>query len=351
MSEQSRKSPAFWLTVLVCVCLAAGLVFWQRDALLGTRAPESSVQTEQTGPQVSDAVEAEKAPAGEKPLPKRQVYALSEPGEPATPEERDKAVQVIDYANRVDKVFMDSCGQEPAQIMAGVVLYKQAYDAFLLPAKPSPATCLRKALTAPAEGFSSEERAELHKALEEMDVLRTSMRTLYGQLCEYVADDTIIDDGARGQKLSRQIGERLVRYASSHGNFLKVLDKAASSAQDVLLRDHPLRDHVALATQIGTVIQQQASVISLQDPDPGSLEQPLRDLEEKITTAGRLPFPIPGEPEMYYRHYLREAEKLVAILRVGQLQSFHSQVRADLNAAWQACRRQYNLFVDAVNSR
>ncbi|MDO5535992.1 MAG: hypothetical protein Q4F72_00475 [Desulfovibrionaceae bacterium] len=356
MSDSARARGARRALGVLLVLLALGL-----STLGGCREgekpaadrQESATQAERQS-EAAPAPEAERRDGGEEAAQAassgRRVYALSEPGEPASPEERARALRIVDYANRVDRTFNDACGQEPAQIMAGVLLYKQEYDAFLLAAKPSPANCLRRALGVPKNLFTEQDGKSMNDSLSEMDAQRTAMRKTYEQLCDYVADLEIRDDGVRGAKLSREIGEHLVRYARASSAYRAVLDREATAAQDALLRDHPLRDHVALAMQITSIVQQQAGTISLADPDPGSLEAPLNELEDKIRTAGRLPFPIAGEPEMRYRHFLREAERLAAVLRAGQLESFHSKVRQDLNEAWQACRRQYNLFVDAVNA-
>ena len=60
---------------------------------------------------------------------------------------------------------------------------------------------------------------------------------------------------------------------------------------------------------------------------------------------------MPGEPEMYYRQFLKGARAMLAIFRRGQLESFHEGVRQSLNEEWNACKGRYNAFVDALARR
>ncbi len=278
-------------------------------------------------------------------------YALSEPGSPATPEERARAVRVIEYANSLDEILSGPCSQDPARVLAGIMLYDREYDVFLLSGKAAPADCLRKALQPPDDVFSAESVDAINMSLTDMDNARAAMRKDYEELCVYVADTAIVDNGVRGEKLTHRIREQLMNYVDASQRFHAAVDREAGAAQDTLLRDHPLRDHVACAMAISAAIRQQAEVIGLSEPDPALLDKPLADLDEKILTAGRLPFPIPGVVEMHYRHYLKEARNVVASMRKGQTEAFHPGVRAEINQAWQACAREYNLFVDAVTAR
>ncbi len=327
------------------LCLLCALVLCL--ALAGCKKDEEKgAASESSKTEAPLAAETPKAP--EKPEDQQKSYALSEPEKPASEQEQARAVLVVEYANQTDKAFATPCGQEPARIMAGVLLYKQEFDAFVIGDKQG-ASCLRKQLAVPKDVFSEEEAKSLNDSLEKMDEQRTAMRQDYDKLCAYVADPEIVDNGARGDELTKQIGGHMKSYAEAVVAYREVLDKASLEAQNILLKGHPLKDHVLIALDIASLIHKQADAISLSEPDPDKMDAPLAELEEKITTADRLPFPIAGTPEMYYRHFLKEASKMAALFRTGQKESFHKTIRTELNTGWEECSRQYNKFVDAVN--
>ncbi len=327
-----------WLRILCLLCaLALCLVIagCKKDEEKGS-GQESSV-TEPAG----------RADAS-KPESQNKSYALSEPEKPASEEEQARAVSIVEYANQSDKAFASPCGQEPAHIMAGVLLYKQEFDAFYIKDRLGD-RCLRKQLALPKDVFSKEDAKALNDSLEKMDEQRTAMRKEYDKLCAYIADPEIVDNGAKGDALTSQIGTHMKSYAEAVIAYRNVLEKASLEAQNILLKGHPLKDHVLIALDIANLIHKEAEAISLSEPDPEKMDASLAQLEEKITTADRLPFPIAGTPEMYYRHFLKEAAKMAALFRTGQKESFHKKIRTDLNAGWEECSRQYNQFVDAVN--
>ncbi len=284
------------------------------------------------------------------PAPAPKSYLLSAPEPPAPPAERARALGVIDYANTVDGELSEGCGQEAAQVMAGLVLYRQEYDAFRLPASGGE-QCLSRKLTPPKDVFNPETAAAMTKSLADMDRERAAMRKSYDELCAYVADLDLKDNGAQGRKLSETIAGRLGSYARAASVYHEVLDRESRAAQDLLLRGHPLRDHVGAALDIAALVRRMADDIAYAEPDPAVLDKPLAELEEELHTASWLPFPIAGEVEMHYRHFLKHAARAAASLRQGQVASFTPEVRQGLNEAWQAAKQEYNRFVDAVNAR
>ncbi len=328
------------------LCLLCALVLCL--AIAGCKKDEEKKEAAAESSGTEAPLTAEKPKAPEKPEEQQKSYALSEPEKPATEQEQARAVLVVEYANKTDKAFATSCGQEPARIMAGVLLYKQEFDAFVIGDKQGD-HCLRRQLSVPKDAFSEEETKALNASLGKMDEQRTAMRQDYDKLCAYIADPEIVDNGARGDELTKQIGGHMKSYAEAVVAYRDVLDKASLEAQNILLKGHPLKDHVLIAMDIASLIHKQADAISLSEPDPDKMDAPLAQLEEKITTADRLPFPIAGTPEMYYRHFLKEASKMAALFRTGQKESFHKTIRTELNTGWEECSRQYNKFVDAVN--
>ena len=324
------------LLVLLALCLLLALFSGCREESGEEKKPEA-VKTVQAPP-----VEEQKSEE------KVAVYALSAPLPPASAEELAVAQRRVDYANIADRELSSLCGRYPQLIMLGVEEYRNSYTTLGFGKDKPSATCMAYAI-APARGvFEPEETAELKRLLAEMDRLRQDMDRDYESLREYVKDTSIVDDGRLGRKLAAQIEKSYRTYAQSLEKYRSMVESRAAQAQDTILRDHPLRDHVRLATDMVSILRRIADGLEVTDPDPASLDEPIARLREDITRAERLPFPVPGATEMHYRHFLKDARGLLALLLRGQIESFHTEVRTSLNAQWSSCRKKYNAFVDAL---
>lgn len=277
-----------------------------------------------------------------------RVYALSEPGPTPTAEELAHAQRVVDYANLADRTFTELCGRYPDFFKLGAAEYRRTYSTLSFGVNRPGASCLKKALEPAEDLLPAEERERVVKALELMDALREDMHKDYEALRAYVKDVDLVDDGKKGQELLGRIERALGQYADALEACQGLVDRAAAEAQDVMLRDHPLRDHVYLATDMIAVFRKIAERIALHDPDPGWLDEPFARLDEEMDRAERIPSPMAGVVEMHYRQFLKAARNLLAVMREGQLESFHPEIRQGINAQWNACRAEYNAFVDAL---
>lgn len=327
--------PVALLVLCLCLVLAGCLDFGQDKDKKAAEDAQETVQTE--------------APAAPEPEEKvLSVYALSAPLPPASPEEIDLAQRQIDYANSADKGLTSLCGRYPLLIMMGVQEYRDTYTTLSFGKEVPAATCLAKAITPPKGIFSDEDREVLRYHIVTMDRQRESMRKDYASLRAYVKDTSIVDDGKRGRQLVQQIEKSYQAYAAALEAYKTLLDARAAQAQDTILRDHPLRDHVQLAADMVSILRRVADGLEVTDPDPASLEEPVARLRADITRAERLPFPIAGATEMHYRNFLKDVRSLLALVLRGQLESFHHDVRTALNTQWSSCRQKYNAFVDAL---
>ena len=336
--------PCALLLILVCLLFAGCLDFAQ------DKEKKAAVSTQEVQTQTS--ANAEPAPAATPSAKPEErvvsVYALSTPLPPASPEELDLAQRQVDYANRADKGLTSLCGRYPLLIMMGVQEYRDSYTTLSFGREAPAATCLARAITPPKGLFSAEDSEALRTHIATMDRQRESMRRNYASLRAYVKDTSIVDDGKKGRQLTGQIEKSYLAYAAALEAYKTLLDARAAQAQDVILRDHPLRDHVQLATDMVSILRRVADGLEVTDPDPASLDEPIARLRADITRAERLPFPIAGATEMYYRNFLKDARSLLALLLRGQLESFHPDVRTALNSQWASCRQKYNAFVDAL---
>ena len=292
----------------------------------------------------ADTAESSDGEAGRKV----RVWVLSEPGPAPSPEELAKAQRMVDYANLADRTMAGLCGRYTDFFKLGLAEYASSFSTLGFGVDKPRAGCLTRALSPSDDLFPDGERARAVKDLETMDALREEMSREYEALRAYVKDGELVDDGKRGRQLVQRIETLLAQYADSLEDYLALVDRAAAEAQDVMLTAHPLRDHVRLATDMVSVIRKVAERIALHDPDPGWLDVPMANLDEEIERAWRLPFPVAGEVEMHYRQFLKAARGLADLMRQGQLESFHPEVRKAMNERWSVCLAEYNAFVDAL---
>lgn len=276
------------------------------------------------------------------------VYPLGEPLEPAPEEERQAARAVVDYANRVQDVLGDGpCGTRPLTILRTMKGYRELFVAEALPGTQPPERCARD--LADGTALFGDEAPALAKQLEIMDEERLAMQRDYQYLREYVADETIMDDGVRGEGLCLAMEGEYTSFANARARFFDLLDDRAEAAQLTLLRTHPLREQVRCALRLFAVIRRASDLIQPGEPEPLSLGHLLEELSGIATTAERLPFPVAGEVEMHYRHFLRSVREVQAVVARGRMESFHPALRAAFNSAFLQCRNNYNLFVGTMD--
>lgn len=277
------------------------------------------------------------------------VYRLAEPGRPASPAERDTALAIVEYTNRVYEVLRDSeCGRRPLRILAAVDTYRELFVAERVPGTPPAESCARE--LAKGTRLFGVNGDELEGLLRTMDEQRVAMQQDYTSLRRYMADESIMDDGELGERLCRSMEESYAVFEDARSLFLESVDARGEEAQLVLLRDHPLREQVRLALHLFSDMSRASDRIAPGEPDPKALSSFIEAIDADATTAERLPFPIPGEVEMNYRHFLKEVRVLQGILARGCIESFHAGVRADLSSSFRECHRRYNLFLDAMEA-
>ena len=346
------------LALLLVAGFALNLAACREDAFEKAQKPavqETVKEAAKEAPEQAPGQEHEKAVPGAAKATgqeKVRIYALSDPLPAASPEELARAQAMVDYANMSGRVLSSLCGGYPFLLMTGVAEYRQNYATLSFGIEPPSAQCAWKELKPPKDLLGSEAaEQDLEKALQQMDCQRESMRKDYEKLRDYVADTSIVDDGVLGRRLCSSIEKAYRAYAAALESYQSRVDEEAAKAQDTMLRDHPLRDHVRLAMRMVSLIRRQADRIAVAEPDPASLEEPIRVLAEDLDLAEHLPFPMPGEPEMYYRQFLKGVRAMLAIFRRGQLESFHEGVRQSLNEEWNACKGRYNAFVNALAGR
>ena len=192
--------------------------------------------------------------------------------------------------------------------------------------------------------------ASLSADLKVMDGKRASMQASYAALERYAADRSAIDDGKKGAELVASLEADYKAFAKAREHFIVTVNAKAEDAQGVLLRAHPLKAQVLLARRIFEGFRKVADAVGIGEPDAKIMAGILEGIAADIEMAEQLPFPLAGEVEMAYRHYLKGSRAVLDAFRQG-VSAFYSQdVRQGINEAWTMCRTQYNAFVDASSA-
>ena len=282
-----------------------------------------------------------------------RVYPLSQPGSEPTSEERRQAEAVVEFANEAGAVVADGlCGRYPLLVMREVQAYRRDFTARHLAVEAPKASCAVAVADVPESQiavFGND--AELLRAdLKVMDEKRVAMQAAYAALECYVADRTAMDEGKKGVELVASLEADYKAFAKAREHFIATVNAKAEDAQGVLLRAHPLKAQVLLARRVFEGFRKAADAVGLGEPDAKLMAGILEGIATDIDTAEHIPFPVAGEVEMAYRHYLKSSRAVLNVFRQGVSASYSQDVRRGVNEAWTKCRTQYNAFVDASSA-
>ena len=280
-----------------------------------------------------------------------RAYPLSQPGPEPAPEEREHAVAVVEFANEAGAVVADGlCGRYPLLVMREVQAYRRDYVARRLAVETPRADCAAAGVPEPEAAVFGCDAESLSADLKVMDGKRASMQASYAALERYAADRSAIDDGKKGAELAASLEADYKAFAKAREHFMDLVNAKAEDAQSVLLQAHPLKAQVLLARRVFEGFRKAADAVGIGEPDAKIMAGILEGIAADIDTAEHLPFPIAGEVEMTYRHYLKSAHAVLEVFRQGVSASYSQSVRQGINEDWSKCRAQYNAFVDVASA-
>ena len=280
-----------------------------------------------------------------------RVYPLSQPGSEPTSEERRQAEAVVEFANEAGAVVADGlCGRYPLLVMREVQAYRRDFTARHLAVEAPQAGCAAAGVPESQIAVLGNDAELLRADLKVMDEKRVAMQVAYAALERYVADRTAMDEGKRGVELVASLEADYEAFAKARDHFIIEVNAKADEAQSVLLRAHPLKVQVMLARRVFEGFRKAADAVGLGESDVKLMAGILEGIASDLDNAEHLPFPIAGEVEMAYRHYLKSARAVLDSFRQGVSASYTQNVRKGINEAWTQCRAKYNGFVDAVSA-
>ena len=332
------------LFLLFCLWLALMLTACGSD---DRDAPEKSAgESMGAAPATAQPASPSSAP-GEVETASAVADALPPP--PVTPEEKARADRVVDFYNTAAASLSDGWYALPDALLNNARAYLEDWRLASRPAARGTRGEAARAL-APATGlFTAEEEARLAQRVREMDKALDAMLADYRALSRYVKDDSIMDDGLLGKKLTESLAASHAVFMTARGAYLDIVEARAARAEDVLLRDHPLQRQIAAAEKIFSIFRKAAGLLGPEKPDREALETLRRELESVLARAGRPPFPASPELERSYRAFLKEAALFPQGLARGLAEGFYSPLRRKLNGIAARSRNAYNGFARAAN--
>ncbi len=287
-------------------------------------------------------------------LPSAQVPARKSEADTALPppstEALARADKLVAFANAASLALASGKYAQTDVLAAYTEYYLAEWQLAKHPRVDNEADALLARRLKPPTGlFSVEQEKQLAVFVKAMDKAIADMRSAYRSLEAYVKDTSIRDDGVRG----RQLGERILgahaAYIAARDGWIHIVETASGPAEELLLRDHPLRRQIQAASRIFAVHRRVTQVLALPQPDMGELARLQEDLEAGIEEGGKPPFRAKPSVERTYRHFLREASSYKDAIARGIAEGFHGDVREEMNRAALSGRTSYNEFVRVAN--
>lgn len=261
---------------------------------------------------------------------------------------RDNADQILAFANKSQKILAGDYYTLPDVLQAYSQIYGQIWQLAKMPPLPKQKPDLK-----PDKGiFSLTEERALDRALKGMDRELEKIRNAYADLEKYVLDETIQDDGKKGEQLCKLIGTSHAGFVKARKDWRSLVEARAIEAEDYLLAEHPLKRQVLAARQIFEQMNEALELLRMQDTRRTDLEPFETALGELAIQAAKPPFPAAPALERLYRGFIREVEHFDKVMAAGLNEGFHAQIKRELAKIMERSRNAYNAFArEASNSQ
>ncbi|MDR2054796.1 MAG: hypothetical protein LBQ10_02880 [Desulfovibrio sp.] len=294
--------------------------------------------------------------AADEPRPSAQSGAApgspGRPISPLSPAERKKAAACIDYYNLASSLLAADPYTLPEICHAAAHEYLRRWRLKPVPRIAAGAVKAAARRLEPPKGlFAEQTSGQLARLIADMGQALEEILKEYRALEKYVGDDAIIDDGVMGEKIVARLDAACRKFFAARRDFLKLADEESARAEDVFLRDHPLRRQIGLAREAFSLFRQCALLLGEEYPDRETLTQISRELGKILAEAGKPPFRGAPDLERGYRAFLGEAGRFAQALSSGLAGNFHASSREDMTEAISASRRAYNSFARTINEQ
>lgn len=293
------------------------------------------------GASTAAASKAESATTGHEP---------QDAGPPPSQAELDRADRLVAFSNAASTALASGRYAQADVLMAYSKYYLAEWQLAKRPAvNPDEDEILARRLVPPVGLFTPEQTKKMAASVQEMNKAIASMRADYRSLEKYVEDALVQDDGVKGKYLAAGIAKAHASFVAARDAFMQVVEAEAAPAEDLLLRNHPLKRQIQAAEHIFAVFGKAASLLAPEKPDREALLAQRQRLAEALADGGRPPFMAAPDLERRYRGFLKQAESYAELFDKGLEEEFYAPLRFELNKAAVASRTAYNDFVRDAN--
>lgn len=267
-----------------------------------------------------------------------------------SPEELDRADQLVAFSNAASMALAAGRYAQADVLIAYAKYYLAEWKLAKRPAmNPEEDDALARRLAPPAGLFTPEQTKKMAASVQEMNKAVSNMRTVYRQLEKYVEDDSVQDNGVKGKSLVADIAKAHGEFVAARDAYMQIVETEASPAEDMLLRNHPLKRQIQAAERIFAVFGKTVTLLATDKPDREALQALRQELADALTDGGRPPFMAAPDLERRYRGFLKQAGSYAELFDKGLEEQFYGPVRFEMNKAALASRAAYNDFVRDAN--
>jgi len=204
------------------------------------------------------------------------------------------------------------------------------------------------------------DKEQLEKWVEESASKYGVIKEKTDELAAYLkAEDYKDDKGAKATALKEEIAKSVTAYRDIEEKINSVMQPLADSAEQIILKDHPLREYIignkkvfAGAENITTMINGQFESSSF---DAAAVKKAYNSLEADVKTNSERVFKVEDKAyetkKGYYDNFNKEAESFLGTVRkvlrdAEPSHKFTEQQVSEVNSAVEDLLSRYNNFVD-----
>lgn len=294
-----------------------------------------------------DSPDAEKkAPPAEATAAVQPQARIAQPEPAPSPEEIRRADRIIAFNNSAGRYLERGFHSLADDLYRNARVYEKIFH---LPKRPDRGR-RNAGLLKPEPGlFTEAEAAQMAAGLKGMDKALDELLAQYAELEKYVADKTLRDDGKRGAALVKKIRASHAEFIAGRKLWLAAARDGVLAAENLMLREHPLKRQILAAHAIFREIEQAGRSLASGEADRQLLDACSAHIANALEAATAPPFAgLPGL-ERLYREFLKKIaqykDKLDIVISEGahgaQLRDL-AQARAEAASAW-------NAFAAALN--
>ena len=332
--------------ILCTLVLVLGLALLLTACESGKKEAEKAEKpTVETAPAASapntTAQKAESPTAGQEP---------QDAGPPPSQADLDRADRLVAFSNAASTALATGRYAQADVLVAYAKYYLAEWQLAKRPAvNPDEDELLARRLVPPAALFTPEQAKTMAASVQEMNKAIASMRADYRSLEKYVEDALVQDDGVKGKYLATGIIRAHAAFVAARDAFMQVVEAEAAPAEDLLLRNHPLKRQIQAAERVFAVFGKAASLLAPEKPNRDALLAQRQELAAALADGGRPPFMAAPDLERRYRGFIKQAEVYAELFDKGLEEEFYAPLRFELNKAAVASRTAYNDFVRDAN--